>query len=140
LSPPFWAGFQSRPSRRPFLPAGGPPRPSRPPPPPCPHARPARGRLEPPPPPWWALPISRSIPKPLSLPPCAPSRTSPSPARPRSRSGATLATRGKPLPSPPLLRPPSPARSALSPPLMGLGVCGSLYQGWFAPWGGVRYI
>jgi hypothetical protein len=24
--------------------------------------------------------------------------------------------------------------------LMGLGVCGSLCQGWFAPWGGVRYI
>jgi hypothetical protein len=25
-------------------------------------------------------------------------------------------------------------------PSMGLGVCGSLYRGWIATWGGVHYI
>jgi hypothetical protein len=46
----------------------------------------------------WAPPVSRPFPQ-TPLSPCAPSRTSPSPRRPRS--SATLAPRGKPLPSPP---------------------------------------
>jgi hypothetical protein len=66
----------------------------------------------------WAPPVSRPFPQtPLSLP-TPPHACLLPPARPRSRSGAALAPRGKPLPLhsppplPPLLRPPSLACSA----------------------------
>jgi hypothetical protein len=105
----------ARPGARPSWLGGPTAGPASPRPPCAPCAR----RLEPPPPsPLWAPPVSRPSPQtPLSLPPRLLAHVSL--ARPRPRSGVALALRGKPLPYPPpfppLLRPPSPARSALCP-------------------------
>jgi hypothetical protein len=105
-----------------------------PPPPPRlgPARRPSRGPSSPLPPmravrtvvrtaaafSLWALPVSRPSPQNLSLSPRPLAHVSP--ARPRSRSGAALALRGKPLSSPPSPSPvavsgalgPGPARVA----------------------------